>query len=149
MTQEDTLKKRLAILVLLTLLPCHFVCSQTKTSDAVAHTPAKGSPERQAILDALRGDSRDVLYQVHYVKVHNGWCWIDTTPQDKQGHATAEGGPNLVHFEGGTWKVMDLSTVAADPKDPLGDMDASPGYIKNLLKVFPGVPRDIFPKPSN
>jgi len=43
---------------------------------------------------------------------------------------------------------MDLSKVAADPKDPLGDMDASPGYIKNLLKVFPGVPRDIFPKPS-
>jgi len=144
---EDTLKIRLAILVLLALLPCHFVYGQTKTSD-VAHTPSKGSPERQAILDALRGDSRDVLYQVHYVKVHNGWCWIDTTPQDKQGHATAEGGPNLLHFEGGTWKVMDLAKVAADPKDPLGDMDASPGYIKNLLRVFPGAPRDIFPKPS-
>jgi len=142
------LKIRLAILVLLALLPCHFVYGQAKTSDVVAHTPSKGSPERQAILDALRGDSRDVLYQVHYVKVHDGWCWIDTTPQDKQGHATAEGGPNLLHFEGGTWKVMDLSKVAADPKDPLGDMDASPGYIKNLLKVFPGAPRDIFPKPS-
>jgi len=142
------LKIRLAILVLLALLPCHFVYGQTKTSDLVAHTPSKGSPERQAILDALRGDSRDVLYQVHYMKVQNGWCWIDTTPQDKQGHATAEGGPNLLHFECGTWKVMDLSKVAADPKDPLGDMDASPGYIKNLLRVFPGAPRDIFPKPS-
>ena len=142
------MKIRLAILVLLALLPSHFVYGQTKTSDVVAHTPSKGSPERQAILDALRGDSRDVLYQVHYVKVHDGWCWVDTTPQDKQGHATAEGGPNLLHFDGGTWKVMDLSKVAADPKDPLGDMDASPGYIKNLLRVFPGAPRDIFPKPS-
>ena len=104
----------------------------------MAHTPVEGSPERQAILDALRGDSRDVLYQVHYVKVHNGWCWIDTTPQDKQGHATAEA-DQIFALRGGTWKVMDLSKVAADPKDPLGDMDASPGYIKNLLKVFPAL----------
>ena len=141
------MKIRLAILVLLALLPCHFVTVRHKQRRSGPHS-SKGSPERQAILDALRGDSRDVLYQVHYVKVHNGWCWIDTTPQDKQGHATAEGGPNLLHFEGGTWKVMDLSKVTADPKDPLGDMDASPGYIKNLLKVFPGAPRDIFPKPS-
>jgi len=88
------------------------------------------------------------MFQVHYVKVHDGWCWIDTTPLDKKGQATAEGGPNLLHLEDGTWKVMDLSKVAEDPKDPLGAMDASPGYVRNVVKAFPGVPRDIFPKPT-
>jgi hypothetical protein len=35
-----------------------------------------------------------------------------------------------------------------DPKDPLGAEDASPGFVRNVMKTFPGVPRDIFPKPS-
>ena len=83
------------------------------------------------------------------IKVHGDWCWIDTTPLDKQGRATAEGGPNLLHQENGKWKVMDLASVPEDPRDPLGLEDASPGYVKNLMKTFPGVPRDIFPKPSH
>jgi hypothetical protein len=111
------------------------------------HTPEKGSTERQAIMDALRGD-QNVVFQVNYLKVHNGWCWVDTTPLDKQGRATAEGGPNLLHLENGKWKVMDLDKVPDDPNDPLGSEDASPTYIRNVMKTFPGVPKDIFPKPS-
>ena len=117
-------------------------------SDAISdevHTPEKGSEERQAIMDALRGN-QPVVFQVNFLKVHNGWAWADTTPLDKQGHPTAEGGPNLLHFQNGRWKVMDLSKVPEDPNDPLGSMDASPGYVKNVIKTFPGVPRDIFPK---
>ena len=108
-------------------------------------TPAKGSDERQAIMDALRGNQQ-VVFQVNYLKVHNGWCWVDTTPLDKGGRATAEGGPNLLHFENGKWKVMDLSKVPEDKNDPLGAEDASPTFVKNVMKTFPGVPRDIFPK---
>jgi len=119
----------------------------TPTQDEV-HTPEMGSSERQAIMDALRG-SEDVRFQVHHLKVHNGWCWVDTTPLDKSGHATAEGGPNLLHFENGKWKVMDLSKVPEDPDDPLGVEDASPTYVRNVMKTFPGVPKDIFPKPGN
>src|SRR6185295_11380438 len=63
----------------------------TSTQDEV-HTPEMGSSERQAIMDALRGNE-DVRFQVHHLKVHNGWAWVDTTPLDKNGHATAEGGP--------------------------------------------------------
>jgi hypothetical protein len=111
------------------------------------HTPEKDSDERQAIMDALRGNQQ-VVFQVNYLKVHNGWCWVDTTPLDKHGRATAEGGPNLLHLENGKWRVMDLSKVPDDPNDPLGPEDASPTYIKNLMKTFPGVPRDIFPKPT-
>ena len=110
-------------------------------------TPAKGSDERQAIMDALRGNQQ-VVFQVNYLKVHNGWCWVDTTPLDKGGRATAEGGPNLLHFENGKWKVMDLSKVPEDKNDPLGAEDASPTFVKNVMKTFPGVPRDIFPKAS-
>jgi len=136
---------RLAILVLLTI---SFTNSAIAQKFDVVHSPAKGSAERQAILDALRGD-QEITFQVHYLKVHNGWCWIDTTPLDKKGQATAEGGPNLLHLEDSKWKVMDLSKVPDDPKDPLGAEDASLGYVKNVIKTFPGVPRDIFPKPRN
>ena len=111
------------------------------------HTPAKGSDERQAIMDALRGNQQ-VIFQVNYLKVHNGWCWVDTTPLDQGGRATAEGGPNLLHFENGRWKVMNLAKVPEDPNDPLGSQDASPAYVRNVMKVFPGVPRDIFPPAS-
>src|SRR6266542_6438227 len=76
--------------------------SQTvkKDSDSGPYTPPKGGAERQAILDALRADQQ-ITFQVHYLKVHRGWAWIDTTPLDKKGKAVAEGGPNLLHLEDG------------------------------------------------
>jgi hypothetical protein len=141
------MRTRLVVLFLATLSICQFAYSQKSKTDSGPYTPAKGSAERQAILDALRGDQQ-VQFQVHHLKAHNGWCWIDTTPLDKRGRATAEGGPNLLHLENGKWKVMDLSKVPEDPDDPLGPEDASPTFIKNLIKTFPGVPRDIFPKPT-
>jgi hypothetical protein len=141
------MKTRPLILFLLTASLCAFAYGQKKGNDAGPYTPAKGSAERQAILNALRGDQQ-VVFHVHYFKVHNGWCWIDTTPLDKRGQPTAEGGPNLLHQENGKWKVMDLSKVPDDPNDPLGPEDASPAYVKNVMKKFPGVPRDIFPKPT-
>jgi hypothetical protein len=114
------------------------------------HTPAKGSPERQAIMDALRDDflkqgGQRVVFQVNYLKVHQGWAWADVTPLDDKGKAIAEGGPALLRHEKGAWAVADLSAVADDPDDPLGPMDPSPLYIKNLQKKYPGVPTDIFP----
>jgi hypothetical protein len=44
---------------------------------------------------------------------------------------------------------MDLSTVPEDPNDPMGSEDASRVFITHLRKTFPGVPADIFPKPSH
>jgi hypothetical protein len=142
------MKRLLGVLPLILTAICVSASAQTKTQDTRAHVPANGSQERKAIVDALRGD-QDLTFKVHYIKVHNGWCWIDTTPLDKQGHPTAEGGPNLLHLEEGKWKVVDLSHVPEDPKDPMGPTDASRGYVNNLIKTFPGVPRDIFPKPSH
>jgi hypothetical protein len=139
---------RFKLLIITTIIGLMFVVgnAQTKPNDTL-RSPKKGSAERQLLLDALRG-SDDVNFQVHYIKVHHGWAWIDTTPLDKQGNPTAEGGPNLLHFANGAWKVMDLSKVPADKNDPMGAEDASPGFIRNLKKTFPGVATDIFPKPS-
>ena len=119
-----------------------------QTNEAKLHVPGQGTAERKAILDALRTDPQ-TSFKVHYIKVHNGWCWDDPTPLDIHGKATAEGGPNLLHLEEGNWKVMDLSKVPEDPNDPLGAEDASAGFVRNLVKTLPEVPRDIFPKPSH
>lgn len=112
-----------------------------------AHVPAKGSSEREAILNGLRSNPQE-KFQVHFIKVHNGWAWVDTTPLDSKGQATAEGGPNLLRLINGKWKVQDLSKVPDDPNDPMGPEDASAVYVRNLRKVFKGCPADIFPKPS-
>jgi hypothetical protein len=51
-----------------------------------------------------------------------------------------EDGANEVSItDGGMFKVSE------DPDDPPGPEKASPGFINNLLKTFPGVPQDIFP----
>jgi hypothetical protein len=120
-------------------------------SQTAAHAPAEGSAERRAILDALRaGDSGKPVYQVHFIRVHEGWAWVDTTPLDaKTKQATTEGGPNLLHLVSGKWQVMDLSHVPEDPNDPLGPEDASPTFVRNVRKTFKGCPADIFPKPSH
>jgi hypothetical protein len=116
------MKTRPLFLLFLTLSFSAFAYAQSAKS-AGPHVPAAGSTERQVILDALRGDQA-VKFKVHFVKVHDGWCWIDTTPLDKDGHATAEGGPNLLHLEDGKWKVMDLApfpqipTIRSEPKTP-------------------------------
>jgi hypothetical protein len=133
------------LLALIVTLACALtVITQTDT----AHSPAAKSTERQAILDALRG-SENFIYQVNFIKVHNGWAWVDTTPlYPKTKQATAEGGPNLLHLANGRWKVMDLSKVPEDKKDPLGAEDTSPTYVRNVQRTFKGCPADIFPKPS-
>jgi len=115
------------------------------------YTPAASSAERKAILDALRSDSSDkTIFKVHFLRVHDGWAWIDTTPLDPNTkQPTAEGGPNLLRMQNGKWEVLDLSRVPADPKDPLGDQDASATFVRNVRKTYKGCPPDIFPKPSH
>jgi len=56
------------------------------------HTPAKGSDERQAIMDALRAefDNRQspyyhahrgaIVFVVNRLQVHNGWAWMNGYP---------------------------------------------------------------------
>src|SRR5690349_8102388 len=142
--------KRLFILFACFALNAYLVSAQ---SASALHTPEKGSAERKAIMDALReeylkGSGQRVIFQVNHLKVHQGWAWADVTPLDDKSKPVGEGGPNLLHYEKGAWVVVDLTGVEEDPDDPLGPMDPTPRYIKNLQKKFPGVPSDIFPKKS-
>lgn len=109
-----------------------------------AYTPTAGSPERKAIMDAVRADQK-VVFKVHYLKVHGDWAWVDATPLDDKGKPVAEGGPSLMHKENGTWKVLDLSVVPPDPEQPLEAEEAPPEFVKKLQSIFPGLPADIFP----
>lgn len=126
------------------IFACSNIC-QAQIKDAL-HTPKKGSAERQQILDALRGGA-DIKYRVNFLKVHNGWAWIDATPLDARGRANAEGGPALLNLEENNWTLMDLSLVPYDPDNPMGAEDVSKVYLANLQNLFPSVPLDIFPKP--
>ncbi|MFL6374436.1 MAG: hypothetical protein ACJ73D_07215, partial [Pyrinomonadaceae bacterium] len=57
------------------------------------HTPAKGSAERNAIMDGLRAEYKKmsgpddrafrgaITFNVTFLKVHNGWAWIYAEPQ--------------------------------------------------------------------
>lgn len=137
------------LILLLTIILLGGLNNFAQTADKL-HTPTKGSAERAAILDAIRDGGQDVIYQVYYLKVHNGWAWIDATPLDaKTKRATAEGGTNLLHLENGKWRVMDLSSVPEDPDNPMASQDASAVFVRNLRKTFAGCPADIFFKPRH
>ncbi|HYM00607.1 MAG TPA: hypothetical protein VEZ90_16750 [Blastocatellia bacterium] len=117
------------------------------------HTPAPGSPERKAIMDALRaelaanGADSNVVFKVYVLKVHNGWAWTDVTPLDPSTNkAVAEGGAQLLHKEDGVWKPKDLSVIPEDPDDPMPEQDLKPKFIRAVVKAFPGCPADIFVK---
>ena len=121
--------------------------AQAQTKDTL-HTPKTGSAERRAILDGLRrGAATDVKFKVGYLKVHNGWAWIDATPLDENGQAAAEGGASMLHLEKNRWEKIDLSIVPEDPNNPMSEDDLSRVYLAHLRKTFPGAPLDIFPKP--
>lgn len=138
---------KIKLLPIITLLLTNLSICAAQTKDAL-HAPKKGGAERQAILDALRGGATGVKFRVAYLKVHNGWAWIDATPLDSRGRATAEGGASLLHLEGNHWIIVDLSIVAEDPNNPMGAQDLSKIYLANLRKIFPNAPLDIFPKPT-
>jgi len=95
-------------------------------------------------MDGRRGD-QNVVFKVHYLKVHGDWAFVDVTPLDAKGKAVAEGGAALMRKENGAWKVVDLSVLPEDPDNPMGVDDPTPKFVKAVQKAFPGVPADIFP----
>ena len=123
---------------------------QLQSNDEL-HTPAKGTPEREAILNAVRDDYKEgadhpAEFKVNYLKVHNGWAWINVTPLDAKGSPVADPAPLLFYNDQGKWTDKDLNDVGMEGDDHEGPHDPSPKYIKALQKKYPGVPLDIIPK---
>lgn len=105
-------------------------------------------PECKLILKALRESIRtlppeSVGFIIRYLKVKNGWAWIETDPRGLDVFANYEPIDALLHKEKGKWKVKDI-------KPCCGDCEADPYcakgiYHKKLIKLYPSVPKEIFP----
>lgn len=123
--------------------------SLPQTNDQL-RTPAEDSPEYKAILDAVReeykgGADQPAKFKVNYLKVHQGWAWIDVTPLDGSGQPVGDPAPLLFSNENGKWMSKDLNDVMTEGKGHSGPHDPNSKYLKALQKKYPGVPADIFP----
>ena len=123
------------------------------------HTPAKGTEERQAIMDALREEFNNrqspyytphrgsITFVVNRLQVHNGWAWMfgypqSSDPQDSFGEYSGF----LIHTQDGRWSVMRVPPMVADPNDPEKLDYPSRKDIEKIRQKFPSAPSDIFSK---
>jgi hypothetical protein len=117
--------------------------------EAGAFTPPPGSEERRAIMDALRKVVRemsglDVVFVVTFLKVQDGWAWVETAPQSADGKNHYEPMSGLLHRAGGAWQyVAGPPEGAVCEEDP--DCADQAKFFKKLQKQHPGVPAAIFP----
>lgn len=112
-----------------------------------AVTPPPGSAERKLILDALRAEIEkyhhiNAVFVVKYLKVQNGWAWIETLPKSPDGMNQYEDVSALLQKSGAKWKVAEIACAEEDNEECLG----SPGYFKLLKKRFPRMPAAILPE---
>jgi hypothetical protein len=117
------------------------------------HTPPMGSPERQALMDALREQYNkshsyrgSITFVVNYLKVHNGWAWTypeprSTDPRDQFG----ENSGFLLHQADGRWQVMKVPPMVDDPDDPENLDYPTRKDVERFRKMYPSIPTDIFP----
>jgi hypothetical protein len=115
-----------------------------------AITPAKGSPDRQGILDALRGvvknmSGLEVVFVVRHLKVKNNWAWVETDPQSKDGSQHYESIIGLLQKKNGRWLYVEGPPEANEcDEDP--ECSDSARYFKKLHTKYPSTSMDIFPK---
>jgi hypothetical protein len=119
------------------------------------HTPAEGSAERRALMDALREHYKGrqefpgqthrghITFRVYYLKVHSGWAWSYAEPRSSNPNdGFAENSGFLLHLMDGRWKVMKLPSMD-DNGD--GDRDPSARDVERMKKMYPSLPTDIIP----
>ncbi len=111
---------------------------------SAVHTPPPGSPERQAILDALRFmmhelHGMELIFVVRHLKVKGNWAWLEVEPRSPDGRSRFEGVCALLKYGPGHWEVAELASTEED--SPLW----RPGYARSLKARFPGLPLEIFP----
>jgi hypothetical protein len=123
------------------------------------HTPAKGSSERQALMDALREEFNNprsgyfrphrgsIVFVVNKLNVHNGWAWTYAEPRSSDASDTfGENNGFLLHQEGERWKVLKLPSMVEDPNDPENLDYPTKKDVERIRKMYPSMPTDIFQK---
>jgi hypothetical protein len=103
------------------------------------HTPAAGTPERNAIFDAMRalGDNRDRVFVARYLKVLGDWAWVTADPQSRDNTQHFETESALLQRTGQKWRVVDQPCAEADC-----DQNKE---LARIRKRFPDAPAAIFP----
>jgi uncharacterized protein YceK len=111
-----------------------------------AHTPPDGSTERNAIVQAVhqalaRQGRKNLVLDVPYLKVRNGWAWIQVNPKSAKGSQHYESQSGLLQQTGNKWSLLEW-------------MPAEEGinyakYFQNLKAKYPSAPPDIFPSVIN
>jgi hypothetical protein len=113
-----------------------------------AYTPPKGDPERNAIMDALRqvlqSSKKDLVFVVDYLKVKDGWAWVQPSPQSPDGKTHLEPVWSLLRKQGGQWKVVYVRPCCGDCAEDPDCVDDKRLY-KKLKREFPDAPGEIFP----
>ncbi|MCX8116614.1 MAG: hypothetical protein N3G78_01615 [Desulfobacterota bacterium] len=103
-------------------------------------------PECRAILIALREGLKahhpgSMHFIVRYLKVKEGWAWVETDPRVSE--KILEPLDALLQKVGGKWQVKDIRPCCGDcEEDPYC---AKRIYHKKLIRLFPSVPKEIFP----
>jgi hypothetical protein len=109
-----------------------------------AHTPPDGSTERNAILQATqrvlaRQGRKKLVLVVPYLKVHNGWAWIQINPQSADGSQHYESQSGLLQEKTtSNWTLLEWM--------PAEEGTDYTEYFKNLKAKYPSAPPDIFPQ---
>ena len=125
-------------------------CAAADKTVGVVTSPAKGSPERKKIIQALDvvvyGMSKmKVVFVVKHLKVSNGWAWIETDPQSVDGKEHYESLNGLLRRDQGQWRY-----VEGPPEWPICEEDPDcvdpVRYFKRLAAKHPGVSLAIFPE---
>jgi uncharacterized protein YceK len=108
-----------------------------------AYTPPDGSAERNAILQATRHalarqGLKNLVLVVPYLKVHNGWAWIQINPQSADGKQHYEPQSGLLQETTKKWTLLEWM--------PAEEGTDYKKYFKNLKAKYPSAPPDIFPQ---
>jgi hypothetical protein len=108
-----------------------------------AHTPPEGSAEKNAILQATRHalarqGRKNLMLEVPYLKVHNGWAWIQINPQSANGKQHYESQSALLQQTTKGWTLLEWM--------PAEEGTDYKNYFNNLKAKYPSAPPDIFPQ---
>ena len=108
-----------------------------------AHTPPDGSAEKNAILQAVhhalaRQGRKNLVLIVPYLKVHDGWTWIQVNPQSANGTQHYESQSGLLQQQPNKWTLLEWM--------PAEEGTDYTKYFKNLKGKYPSAPPDIFPQ---
>jgi hypothetical protein len=144
----------------LTLLGITLLLATDLFAQGGAHTPAVGSSERQAIMDAMRLDfypgdleaahtnPKGVVFKVLFLKVHGDWACTHVDPVDAAGKEVAESRWGLLRRRRGQWSdvnYFDALRPFASEEAAQSALEMAPSTIAKVRAAFPEAPNDIFP----